>query len=184
MTAPMPETMKCPKCSYRSGDDWEQCNGSCPIPGSPHYTAALASSGDQLSGNPGQLKSGDHSELAKILRASKRDRHGIYGRVLVNPDGPAAADALESLLADIAALREENGGLAEAASRSEARLLRATEAERKLAEAEEENGDMKDRLSFASQLLRDYVVLTGEGHDVSVLNSETRTFLSKEAERG
>ena len=104
--------------------------------------------------------------------------------MLVNPDGPAAADALESLLADIAALREENGGLAEAASRSEARLLRATEAERKLAEAEEENGDMKDRLSFASQLLRDYVVLTGEGHDVSVLNSETRTFLSKEAERG
>ena len=42
---------------------------------------------------------------------------------------------LEALIAEVAALREENGGLAEAAARPEARLLRATEAERKLAEA-------------------------------------------------
>lgn len=29
--------MQCPKCNARSGDDWEQCKGSCPMPGSPHF---------------------------------------------------------------------------------------------------------------------------------------------------
>jgi hypothetical protein len=29
--------MECPKCGYTSGDDWSQCRGSCPMPGSPHY---------------------------------------------------------------------------------------------------------------------------------------------------
>ena len=29
--------MQCPKCGAVSGDDWSQCNGSCPIPGSPHH---------------------------------------------------------------------------------------------------------------------------------------------------
>jgi len=36
----MTEKMPCPKCRASSGDDWEQCKGSCPIPGSPHYTPA------------------------------------------------------------------------------------------------------------------------------------------------
>jgi len=27
----------CPKCGAVSGDDWSQCGGSCPMPGSPHY---------------------------------------------------------------------------------------------------------------------------------------------------
>jgi hypothetical protein len=27
----------CPKCGAESGDDWSQCEGSCPIPASPHY---------------------------------------------------------------------------------------------------------------------------------------------------
>lgn len=31
------ERTRCPKCSYTSGDDWTQCRGSCPMPGSPHY---------------------------------------------------------------------------------------------------------------------------------------------------
>ena len=30
-------TTICPKCKYRSGDDWNQCKGSCPMPMSPHY---------------------------------------------------------------------------------------------------------------------------------------------------
>lgn len=29
--------MKCPKCKAKSGDDWTQCGGSCPMPMSPHY---------------------------------------------------------------------------------------------------------------------------------------------------
>lgn len=87
--------------------------------------------------------SGDHAELAKRLRASKRNRHGIYGRVLVNPDGPAAAASLEALLAENAALRAEAVGLRE--HRINADMLVSSlkadkaEAERKLAEAEDEN---------------------------------------------
>lgn len=27
-----------PKCGKLSGDDWKQCGGECPMPGSPHYT--------------------------------------------------------------------------------------------------------------------------------------------------
>jgi len=27
----------CPKCDAESGNDWSQCEGSCPMPGSPHY---------------------------------------------------------------------------------------------------------------------------------------------------
>lgn len=27
----------CPKCGYSSGDDWSQCNNSCPLTFSPHY---------------------------------------------------------------------------------------------------------------------------------------------------
>lgn len=39
----VPECAKqCPKCHMWSGDDWSQCNGACPMPGSPHYKPALA----------------------------------------------------------------------------------------------------------------------------------------------
>lgn len=31
--------MNCPKCRYASGDDWEQCEGSCPMLMSPYYDA-------------------------------------------------------------------------------------------------------------------------------------------------
>lgn len=27
----------CPKCKKNSGDDWSQCEGSCPMRSSPHY---------------------------------------------------------------------------------------------------------------------------------------------------
>ncbi|MCK1543358.1 hypothetical protein IVB12_15690 [Bradyrhizobium sp. 179] len=27
----------CPKCGATSGNDWSQCKGSCPLPGSPHH---------------------------------------------------------------------------------------------------------------------------------------------------
>jgi len=29
--------VKCPKCKAVSGDDWSQCEKSCPVPGSPHF---------------------------------------------------------------------------------------------------------------------------------------------------
>lgn len=33
----------CPKCGANSGDSWTQCEGSCPMPLSPHYKIAAAS---------------------------------------------------------------------------------------------------------------------------------------------
>lgn len=36
----MADAMKCSKCGARSGDDWKQCGGSCPMPGSPHCAAS------------------------------------------------------------------------------------------------------------------------------------------------
>lgn len=32
----------CPKCGADSGNNWSQCKGSCPMPGSPHYAVAQA----------------------------------------------------------------------------------------------------------------------------------------------
>ena len=32
---------RCPKCNAVSGDDWSQCEGSCPMEMSPHYDANL-----------------------------------------------------------------------------------------------------------------------------------------------
>ena len=32
---------RCPKCDATSGNDWSQCNGVCPVPGSPHYRPSI-----------------------------------------------------------------------------------------------------------------------------------------------
>ncbi len=32
--------MICPKCKAKSGDDWSQCGGDCPMPMSPHHKPA------------------------------------------------------------------------------------------------------------------------------------------------
>ncbi len=29
--------LKCPKCNFGSGNDWNQCRGVCPMPMSPYY---------------------------------------------------------------------------------------------------------------------------------------------------
>lgn len=34
--------MKCPKCKAISGDDWSQCQGVCPMDGSPHFSQDAA----------------------------------------------------------------------------------------------------------------------------------------------
>ncbi|WP_143276034.1 hypothetical protein [Brevundimonas diminuta] len=124
--------------------------------------------------------SGDHAELGNRLRASKRNRHGIYGRVLVNPDGPAAAAALEALLAENAALRGERDALDLALGVSKMMVNdqdhRATEAERKLAEAVGLLGDVvfvrKDNAGRSAEYMLSEVI------------TKARTYLSKEAERG
>lgn len=37
----------CPKCGATSGDDWSQCGGSCPMPGSPHYADRIDAAGTE-----------------------------------------------------------------------------------------------------------------------------------------
>ena len=38
-----PETAeKCPKCARDGGGSWSQCDGSCPMSGSPHYRRSTA----------------------------------------------------------------------------------------------------------------------------------------------
>lgn len=34
-------SISCPKCGAESGDDWSQCEGACPMPGSPHHNPLL-----------------------------------------------------------------------------------------------------------------------------------------------
>lgn len=36
-------TAGCPKCGAESGDAWSQCDGACPIEGSPYYVAGATS---------------------------------------------------------------------------------------------------------------------------------------------
>jgi len=33
----MSSEVRCPKCGEVSGDDWSQCDGKCPMEGSPHF---------------------------------------------------------------------------------------------------------------------------------------------------
>jgi hypothetical protein len=43
MSVVLPEqVIVCPKCGAESGDDWSQCERSCPMPMSPHYKKSTA----------------------------------------------------------------------------------------------------------------------------------------------
>lgn len=56
----------CPKCGEVTGNDWTQCGGSCPMPGSPHYNS---------SASPEAPKDvvGIVGKLTKIADASRRN---------------------------------------------------------------------------------------------------------------
>ncbi len=80
--------------------------------------------------------SGDHAELARLVESLRRGKVSQGDRIRV-------ATLSEALLAEIAALRDEHVHLVEQKEGAEDALFnalsRATEAERKLAEAEEES---------------------------------------------
>ena len=44
---------QCPKCQALSGDDWSQCVGDCPMPGSPYYKRPEPKNGGYLPGTEG-----------------------------------------------------------------------------------------------------------------------------------
>lgn len=88
-------------------------------------TALASGSGDQLSGNPGILKSGDHAELADlldlqaVLRADRLPECSFDDGKTWELDGVGvaetfsrAADAIDALLAENAALRAERDQIA------------------------------------------------------------------------
>lgn len=47
----------CGKCQASSGDDWTQCNGRCPVVGSPHFNRAeYRKHGDPAGHKPSRKK--------------------------------------------------------------------------------------------------------------------------------
>lgn len=132
--------------------------------------------------------SGDHAELARLaewrdrLRADPgraahfgspyADKPMHNGRTYWNSD---LAEDITTLIAEVAALRGENDRLAFETDDATLAALqsRATEAERKLAEAVE--------------LLREWMgtwFVDADGRGENAIADDTRKFLSKEAERG
>lgn len=80
--------MQCPKCKSHSGDNWNQCNGDCPMPGSPHYNKQsdfLADSTiESLIGTGAILEIDTHVDDAKFL-ASLAKARGIHLAARINP---------------------------------------------------------------------------------------------------
>lgn len=60
-----PPRQRCPKCKTTSGDDWSQCQGSCPMPMSPHYDPARYNSPDAI------------ARVEAVREQAGRDRVGL-----------------------------------------------------------------------------------------------------------
>lgn len=137
--------------------------------------------------------SGDHAELARLAETAEWMADGdlgAEGSVLLSASVAAEhASDLKALIAEVAALR---GGVAQANANGASHWSRATEAERKLAEADkalELAAIRLDEIYEAAEV--DDVAYRNEAtiHSINgladVAQAEIRTFLSsKEAERG
>lgn len=173
-------------------------------------TALASGPGDQLSKNIGELKSGsgDHAELARLADMADwiaEGDPGANGSVLLSASVAAehAAD-LKALLAENAALRNDLAKterdfseLRDSYDRVSNKLCverahggretkRATEAERKLAEAvglkHLTDGQIFAAINAAVTITRDRNGV--DNGAVCISPEKFRTFLSKEAERG
>lgn len=68
----------CPKCHRTSGDDWRQCEGACPIPGSPHYKPELkATYGDATTTTTSPPDSSAWS-TEKIVSQFRNEVHQVF----------------------------------------------------------------------------------------------------------
>ena len=65
----LPVPSECPKCHADSGDDWRQCKGACPMPMSPHYTAAVRAAEE----------AGDTDEARALLAEQLNDKRKACG---------------------------------------------------------------------------------------------------------
>lgn len=61
----------CPKCGATSGDDWSQCKGDCPLPGTPHYKPPF--------------HAGDRIRLVSMGDDPDPIEPGAEGRVILEP---------------------------------------------------------------------------------------------------
>lgn len=143
-------------------------------------TTLASGSADHADHSGGVTDMVDHAELCERLRDTYiRFNMGHREAPLRNPDGPLAADALEALLAENAALREDRDQwriwYRKASAEINAQDDRATEAERKLAEAVGLLGDVvfvrKDNAGQSAEYMLSEVI------------TKARTFLSKEDHR-
>jgi hypothetical protein len=57
--------MNCSKCGAVSGDDWEQCGGSCPQPASPHFDPQADEAEFELLGEHGEYLAGSSGTRAE-----------------------------------------------------------------------------------------------------------------------
>lgn len=87
----MNELKSCPKCGAVSGDAWRQCEGSCPMPGSPHHKNHR---------EPGEFGEGatvrraEPDVAAKLLEMASVTTSGLYSR---RATLTRAADEIERL---------------------------------------------------------------------------------------
>ena len=88
--------MQCPKCNARSGDDWEQCKGSCPMPGSPHFESQPQG---QAMTDTVRVPRGAVEAIADDLRAISLELTKKRATTPVSEDIFRKALALEAMLA-------------------------------------------------------------------------------------
>lgn len=192
MTAPMPETMSPREKVFVSAS----CSGETCHCGGPavrkvgeeiphddpnphrqnhtayvcarHYAELMGPSGARSVGYADLASSGDHAELADYCRTLVDPGDLIVGPNMMRHALEQSADAIEALIAGVAALRER---LETARIAREAHNRQYAEAERKLADAHE--------------LLSEWLAQSCDDDQIPKLQGRTRTFLSsKEAERG
>jgi len=140
-------------------------------------TALASGSGDHSGGVTDMIGSGDHAELARLSRKAREE-------MTCEATTDALCDGVDALLAEIAALRArlETARFARVEHNRQFEEVRdrATEAERKLAEAV---GLLRETIEPYEHIsdVRAFEVMR---HGVAQKVVAIRTFLGKEAERG
>lgn len=100
--------MKCPKCKAKSGNDWSQCGGSCPMTMSPHYkengnTEEITMTVRRSDIRKALLANGhDQVLVEKGLKKAERWMRAAYGEVnwteLQNETGDAVGTVVSYMM--------------------------------------------------------------------------------------
>lgn len=82
----------CSKCRATSGNDWSQCKGSCPMPGSPHHDAE-ANFGANIAKRKTRKKPVRESQVEEDHRLDTKAHGGIEYK-FTSPGRRAVPDRL------------------------------------------------------------------------------------------